>query len=264
MYEKMLVEHELSMQLPEALQGGQLVCYLQPQNDEEGVIKGAEALVRWNHPQKGLLMPAEFVPLFERNYMIVEIDHYIWEEACRLLHRWNNEGHEDIYVSVNVSARDFESIDVYKTLTGLVDKYELDPSKLKVEITEGTIMQNPMRQIKLIGQLRTAGFYVEMDDFGSGYSSISMLKDIDIDAVKMDMRFFSKTGHIDRSRKIVEAMVGLLRDFKMTVIAEGVETKRQVDFLSSISCDVFQGYYFSQPIPVEEFEEKAFHQSQSG
>jgi diguanylate cyclase (GGDEF)-like protein len=258
MYEKMLLEHELSMQLPEALAGGQLVCYLQPQADEDGIVKGAEALVRWQHPQRGLLMPAEFVPLFERNYMIVEIDLYIWEEACRILRRWADEGHEDVYISVNVSARDLESVNVYKTLTGLIEKYDLEPSMLKVEITEGTIMQNPLRQLKLIGNLRTAGFFVEMDDFGSGYSSISMLKDIDIDAVKMDMRFFSETGHPERSRKIVEAMVNLLREFEMAVIAEGVETKRQVDFLSSISCDMFQGYYFSKPVPVDEFEQKVF------
>jgi EAL domain-containing protein (putative c-di-GMP-specific phosphodiesterase class I) len=261
MYERLLLEHELSMQLPEALQGGQLVCYLQPQSDEDGVIKGAEALVRWMHPQRGLMMPAEFVPFFERNYMIVEIDQFIWEEACKILQKWMNEGREDMYISVNVSARDLESIDVYKTLMGLVEKYDLNPSMLKVEITEGTIMQNPLRQIKLIGKLRTAGFYVEMDDFGSGYSSISMLKDIEIDAVKMDMRFFGKTDHLDRSRKIIESMVNLLRDFEMTIIAEGVETKRQVDFLSSISCDIFQGYYFSKPVTVEEFERKVFCQS---
>jgi diguanylate cyclase (GGDEF)-like protein len=260
MYERLLLEHELSMQLPEALQGGQLVCYLQPQSDEDGVIKGAEALVRWMHPQRGLMMPAEFVPFFERNYMIVEIDQFIWEEACKILQKWMNEGREDMYISVNVSARDLESIDVYKTLMGLVEKYDLNPSMLKVEITEGTIMQNPLRQIKLIGKLRTAGFYVEMDDFGSGYSSISMLKDIEIDAVKMDMRFFGKTDHMDRSRKIIESMVNLLRDFEMTIIAEGVETKRQVDFLSSISCDIFQGYYFSKPVTVEEFERKVFCQ----
>jgi diguanylate cyclase (GGDEF)-like protein len=258
MYERMLLEHELSMQLPEALAERQLVCYLQPQSDEEGVVKGAEALVRWQHPQRGLLRPGEFVPFFERNYMIVEIDQFIWEEACRILRRWMDMGHDDLYISVNVSARDLESIDVYKTLMGLIDKYELDPSMLKVEITEGTIMQNPRRQLKLIGKLRTAGFYVEMDDFGSGYSSISMLKDIEIDAVKMDMQFFGETVHMERSRRIIESMVNLLREFEMTIIAEGVETKRQLDFLSSISCDMFQGYYFSQPVPVEEFEQKVF------
>jgi EAL domain-containing protein (putative c-di-GMP-specific phosphodiesterase class I) len=258
MYERMLLEHELSMQLPEALSERQLVCYLQPQSDEEGVVKGAEALVRWQHPQRGLLRPGEFVPFFERNYMIVEIDQFIWEEACRILRRWMDMGHDDLYISVNVSARDLESIDVYKTLMGLIDKYELDPSMLKVEITEGTIMQNPRRQLKLIGKLRTAGFYVEMDDFGSGYSSISMLKDIEIDAVKMDMQFFGETVHMERSRRIIESMVNLLREFEMTIIAEGVETKRQLDFLSSISCDMFQGYYFSQPVPVEEFEQKVF------
>jgi diguanylate cyclase (GGDEF)-like protein len=258
MYKTMLKEHELSQELPQALEEGQLQFYLQPQNDRNGEVVGAEALVRWIHPTRGLLMPGEFVPLFERNYMIVEIDRYIWEKACQQLRAWEDDGKNDIYISVNISPRDFECIDVYETLVNLVKKYDIDPNQLKVEITESTIMQNPMEQIKLIGRLRNAGFYVEMDDFGSGYSSISMLKDIDIDAVKLDMRFFSKTDHIERACKIIQSVIRLIRDFDMTVIAEGVETKEQLDFLTEIGCDMFQGYYFSKPVPVEEFERKTF------
>jgi EAL domain-containing protein (putative c-di-GMP-specific phosphodiesterase class I) len=147
---------------------------------------------------------------------------------------------------------------VYKVLLGLVEKYQINPAQLKVEITESTIMKNPMEQIKLIGRLRTAGFYVEMDDFGNGYSSISMLKDIDIDAIKLDIWFLSKTIHTDRARKILTSMIQLIRDFQMSVVAEGVETKKQVDFLSQMGCDMFQGFYFSKPVPVEEFEKKIF------
>jgi diguanylate cyclase (GGDEF)-like protein len=258
MYEKMLKEHELSQELPQALEEGQLQFYLQPQNDKSGKVVGAEALVRWLHPVRGLLMPGEFIPMFERNYMVVEIDRYIWEKACQKLREWEDDGKDDIYISVNISPKDFECIDVYEVLVNLVKKYEINANQLKVEITEGTIMQNPMEQIKLIGRLRNAGFYVEMDDFGSGYSSISMLKDIDIDAVKLDMRFFSKTAHIERACKIIKSVIRLIRDFDMTVIAEGVETKEQLEFLTEIGCDMFQGYYFSKPVPVDEFEEKNF------
>jgi diguanylate cyclase (GGDEF)-like protein len=258
MYENMLREHELSLELPEALKTGQFKFYLQPQLDRNGQIEGAEALVRWLHPRRGLLMPGQFIPVFEKNYMIVEIDQYIWEEACKKIRMWEDAGRDDLYISINISPRDFECIDVYDVLVKLVKKYGINPDQLKVEITESTIMRNPMEQIQLIGKLRTAGFYVEMDDFGSGYSSISMLKDIEIDAVKLDMRFLGNTNHVDRADKIVKSMVQLIQEFNMTVVAEGVETKEQLDFLKKVGCDMFQGFYYSKPVPVEEFEKQVF------
>jgi EAL domain-containing protein (putative c-di-GMP-specific phosphodiesterase class I) len=175
-----------------------------------------------------------------------------------MIRRWADDGREDVYVSINISPRDFECIDVYSELVSLVEKYEINPEQLKVEITETTIMKNPMEQIQLIGRLRMAGFYVEMDDFGSGYSSISMLKDIEIDAIKLDTRFLSKTIHTDRAKKILTSVIRLIRDFDMSVVAEGIETKKQLDFLSNMGCDMFQGFYFSKPIPVQEFEKKIF------
>jgi diguanylate cyclase (GGDEF)-like protein len=261
-YDNMLKEHELSMALPDAIKNEDLQFYLQPQIDCKGALIGAEALVRWIDPQKGLLMPGEFIPVFEKNYMIVQVDQYIWEKACQLIRKWMDEGRDDIYISINISPKDFECIDVYKVLIGLVHKYRIDASLLKVEITESTIMQNPLRQIQLIGRLRDAGFYVEMDDFGNGYSSISMLKDIDIDAIKLDMRFLSKTIHTDRAEKIIQSVIALVQDFGMAVIAEGVETKDQVEFLSRVGCDIFQGFYFSKPLPVDDFEKRMFfHQN---
>jgi diguanylate cyclase (GGDEF)-like protein len=258
MYANMLREHELSLELPRALENENMQFYLQPQVNRLGVVVGAEALVRWHHPDKGLIMPGDFIPCFEKNYMIVEIDKYIWERVCQLLRKWQDEGRDDVYISINISPRDFECIDVYKVLVELVEKYQINPGQLKVEITESTIMKNPLEQIQLIGRLRLAGFYVEMDDFGNGYSSISMLKDIEMDAIKLDTWFLSKTMHTDRAKKILKAMIQLIRDFQMTVVAEGVETKKQVDFLSQMGCDMFQGYYFSRPIPVDEFEKKIF------
>jgi diguanylate cyclase (GGDEF)-like protein len=257
-YDKLLKEHELNMALPDAIKKEELQFYLQPQVDRDGKVVGAEALVRWIHPEKGFLMPGEFIPVFEKNYMIVQVDQYIWEKACQLIRKWMDEGRNDIYISINISPKDFECIDVYTVLVGLIKKYRINPSQLKVEITESTIMQNPLKQIQLIGRLRTAGFYVEMDDFGNGYSSISMLKDIDIDAIKLDMRFLSKTLHEDRAEKIMQSIIKLVQEFDMAVIAEGVEKKEQVELLSQMGCDMFQGFYFSKPLPVEDFEKRMF------
>jgi diguanylate cyclase (GGDEF)-like protein len=256
MYDELMAEHELSTELPAALKEGQLKLYLQPQVNADGELLGAETLLRWEHPKRGMLMPGEFLPFFEKNYMIVQIDKYIWELACKQLKQWKDEGWDNIYLSINISPSDFECIDVYEVLNDLVKKYKVEKNKLRVEITETTIMQNPQRQIKLIGMLRMAGFYVEMDDFGSGYSSFSMLKDIQIDALKLDMKFLRKSKNEEKGKKILKSLVELANDFGMRVIAEGVETQDQIEFLKKIGCGIFQGYYFSRPMTVERFEEK--------
>jgi EAL domain-containing protein (putative c-di-GMP-specific phosphodiesterase class I) len=201
-------------------------------------------------------MPGTFLPFFEKNYMVVQLDRFIWEQACIQLKRWEDSGFHDLYLSVNVSSKDFECINVYEVLIGLVQKYGIDPDKLHVEITESSIMKNPVEQIKWIGRLRTAGFFVEMDDFGSGYSSFSMLKDITIDVLKLDMRFLSKSMNEERGRKIINAIINLARELKMGVVAEGVETPEQVSFLRTVGCDVYQGFYFAGPMSVEDFENR--------
>jgi diguanylate cyclase (GGDEF)-like protein len=254
LYRKMVSDHELTTQLDGALAAGQLKMYLQSQVDRNGMTIGAEALIRWEHPERGLLMPAEFLPLFEKNYQIARVDRFVWGEACRKLKEWEDTEFGDLYISVNISPRDFESMNVYEVLTDLVREYDIDPSKFRVEITETTIMQNPWEQIKLIGRLRQAGFYVEMDDFGSGYSSFSMLKDIKIDAIKLDMRFLSASIPTARGKKILSTIIDLARDLHMTVIAEGVEKREHVEYLKKIGCDYFQGYYFARPVNTADFE----------
>jgi EAL domain-containing protein (putative c-di-GMP-specific phosphodiesterase class I) len=255
LYRKMVSDHELSTQLESALEQGQLKMYLQSQVDRNGMTIGAEALIRWEHPSRGLLLPGEFLPLFEKNYQIARVDCFIWEEACKRLKSWENTEFADLYISVNISPRDFESMNVYEVLTDLVNIYGIDARKLRVEITETTIMQNPWEQIKLIGRLRQAGFYVEMDDFGSGYSSFSMLKDIKIDAIKLDMRFLSANINTARGKKILGTIITLAKDLHMTVIAEGVERREHVEYLRKLGCDYFQGYYFTRPINPEDFED---------
>jgi EAL domain-containing protein (putative c-di-GMP-specific phosphodiesterase class I) len=256
MYKDIIQECELSTELSRAIENQELIIYLQPQIDVGGKILGAEVLVRWNHPDRGILNPGDFLPIFEKNYRIVDIDKYVWELACKLIKKWNSEGRHRIYLSINISPRDFECIDVYETLVELVEKYEIDPEQLRVEITETTIMRNPERQIELIGKLRLAKFYVEMDDFGSGYSSLGMLKDIHLDAIKLDMRFLSKGVNDERGRKVLQMTIRLIKELNMTAIAEGVETQEEVDYLTQIGCDVFQGFHFSRPLKVKKFEDE--------
>lgn len=252
--ENILHEQELISQLPEAIAQQQLKMYLQPQMSSDGKLLGAEALVRWIHPVKGPIMPGDFIPVFERNGLISDIDQYIWETACKQLQKWKNEGREDLYISVNISPRDFYFLNIYQTFTNLVNKYEIDPQNIKLEITETAIVMDFKRQMELISRLRQNGFIVEMDDFGSGYSSLNMLKDLHVDILKIDMAFLKKANDEERSKKILEMVIGLSKHLNMPVITEGVETAEQVQFLSEMGCDMFQGYFFAKPMSVEEFE----------
>ena len=248
-------EQQMSGELDDAIRDGQFAMYLQPQMNAEGKVLGAEALVRWIHPVKGLLMPGAFISLFERNGMIAKLDRHIWELACRQLRRWEDEGRKDLYISVNISPKDFYYMDVYQTLVGLAEQYQFSPKNLKLEITETAVAMNIDMLVELIGRLRDYGFVVEMDDFGSGYSSLNMLKDIKVDVLKVDMAFLGKTDDDERAGKILRTVVDLSRQLSMPVIVEGVETVEQVDFLFSIGCDMFQGYYFAKPMKLERFEE---------
>ena len=251
-----LREQELTGELDDAIATRQFKMYLQPQMNGEGKMLGAEALVRWIHPVKGMISPAEFISVFERNGTITKLDYYMWETACMQLRKWKEEGREDLYISVNISPKDFFFMDVYKAFTELVAKHGISSASLKLEITETAMMSELERQRKLIGRLREAGFAVEMDDFGSGYSSLNMLKDIQVDTLKIDMAFLGKTDNEDRASKILKMIVELSKQLEIPVITEGVETLDQVKFLREIGCDMFQGYYFAKPMEVSAFEEK--------
>ena len=249
-----LREQELSAELLEALKEEQIKIYLQPQVVSDGSVPGAEVLVRWEHPERGLLMPSSFVEMFERNGMIAKLDQYVWEQACRQLQKWERCGHGDIYLSVNISPKDFYYLDIYKIFTELIWKYKIAPSNLKLEITETTVMENLEEQLALIKRLRAAGFIVEMDDFGSGYSSLNMLKDICVDVLKIDMAFLKKGEDEERGRNILCTIIELSNKLDMPVIMEGVETKEQVQFLTEMGCHIFQGFYFAKPMSVSQFE----------
>lgn len=253
--EKILHEQELVSEVGEALAKGQIKMYLQPQMSVDGKLLGAEALVRWIHPTKGPIMPSEFIPVFEKNGLISDIDRYIWETACKQLKKWKTQGRDDLYISVNISPRDFYFLNIYQEFTQLVEKYRIAPQNIKLEITETAIVMDLKRQMELIERLRHNGFIVEMDDFGSGYSSLNMLKEIHVDVLKIDMAFLKKAEDEERSKKILQMVIGLSRQLGMPVITEGIENAEQVAFLSEIGCEMFQGYYFAKPMSVEEFEE---------
>ncbi len=254
--DNILYEQELISQLQIAIQEGQLQMYLQPQMAADGKMLGAEALVRWMHPVKGQIMPGDFIPVFERNGLISDVDLFVWETACQQLRKWKDEGREDLYISVNISPKDFFFLDIHSIFMNLIEKYDIDPKTIKLEITETAIVMDFNRQLDLITRLRRNGFIVEMDDFGSGYSSLNMLKDIHVDVLKIDMAFLKKAKDEIRSRKILQMIISLSNQLGMPVITEGVETAEQVEFLTEMGCGMFQGYYFAKPMPVGEFESR--------
>jgi len=250
---QVLWDQHISAQLHEALAERHLRPFLQPIVDANGKVVGAEALARWIHPTDGFLSPAKFIPVFEKNGMIVEVDKYMWRCACEILSRWKKQGC-DMFISVNISPKDFYFIDVTAEIRRLVKEYGIEPSRLRIEITETVMMTNADEKMNILRDLRSSGFIVEMDDFGSGYSSLNMLKDMPVDVLKIDMKFLSKSSDENKARTIIQNILKLSEDLGISSLTEGVETAEQFNMLSEMSCKLFQGYYFSKPISVEEFE----------
>lgn len=252
--EKLLEEQAITANMNAALEQRQFKVYLQPKYHlQSGKISGAEALVRWEHPEKGLIGPDKFIPLFEKNGFITSLDMYVWEETCKLLRKWLDAGERPISVSVNVSRADIYHPQLCAILTRLVEKYRLSPKYLHLEITETAYTEHPVQIIDTVQKLKDQGFVLEMDDFGTGYSSLNMLSELPIDVLKLDMRFVQyEEKH--NSRSILSFIVSLAKWLDLHVVAEGVETEEQVEMLRSMSCDYVQGFYFSKPLLPEAFE----------
>lgn len=246
--------HKVINAFDDALNNNHFKMYLQPQvrcSDEK--VVGAEALVRWETEKGAIHSPASFIKILEDNGLIHELDKFIWEKAVQLLQKWQLLG-IDLHISVNVSTRDFYLIPFYETFTSLVKKYGIPPQKLKLEITETALVHDLKRHKKIITDLQKFGFTIEMDDFGSGYSSLTILKNISINILKIDMMFLSKTKHKERSKKILESVIKMAQKLGIKIIVEGVEDKEQAEFLKNLNCDFFQGYLYSKPITVANFE----------
>lgn len=254
-YRNDIFKQQLIGEFETALNENQFCMYLQPQTDKDGNMLGAEALIRWNHPNMGLIMPGAFIEFFEDAGLIYRLDNYIWEEAAKQLKIWKDSGY-NYYISVNISAKDFYHIDVYQTFKNLVSKYGIDTDKLHIEITETALSEDKQAAHKTIERLHDEGFIIEIDDFGSGYSSFNFLKDVCADVIKIDRVFLKKSSHEERGEQILRSIISLSHDIGMDVITEGVENVDQLSMLAKMNCDWFQGYYFSKPIAVGDFEEK--------
>jgi diguanylate cyclase (GGDEF)-like protein len=254
--EKSIEERKIIGEFDRALDNEEFVMFLQPQVDVSGKPFGSEALVRWQHPDKGLLAPGVFIDVLEKTGFVYRLDRYMWDKAVKQLAEWKKRGINDYHISVNISTKDFYLIDVYETFVGLVEKYDIDPKLLKLEITETALMSDFNKNMVIIKRLQKYGFDIEIDDFGSGYSSLNMLKDISADVLKIDMGFLRASENEVKGQDILESIIGLANKLGMSVITEGVEKKTQVDMLYDMGCKMFQGYYFSKPIPVDEFEKK--------
>lgn len=245
----------------QAFDNNEFCFYLQPRcNAETGAIVGAEALVRWNHPEYGLVSPGEFIPLLERESMVTRFDLFIWRSVCEMLSRWDGEGRNLVPVSVNVSMTDIEAIDVARVLGDLLDRFSIDARLLQVEITESAIAHNMDVVEETIRDLHARGIAVLMDDFGSAYSSLNMLKDINVDAIKLDMKFVDlNADNAAKGLKIIESVIDMAYQLRLSIIAEGAQTAEQVSKLRELGCMYIQGYYFYRPLTVGKMEDLLEH-----
>lgn len=245
----------------QAFDNNEFCFYLQPKcNAETGAIVGAEALLRWNHPEYGLVSPGEFIPLLERESMVTRFDLFIWRSVCEMLSRWDGEGRNLVPVSVNVSMTDIEAIDVARVLGDLLDRFSIDARLLQVEITESAIAHNMDVVEETIRDLHARGIAVLMDDFGSAYSSLNMLKDINVDAIKLDMKFVDlNADNAAKGLKIIESVIDMAYQLRLSIIAEGAQTAEQVSKLRELGCMYIQGYYFYRPLTVGKMEDLLEH-----
>ncbi len=257
MRQDLVAEQAIVNEMGKALQQREFVLYLQPKYElANETIIGAEVLVRWQNAQRGFVSPGEFIPIFEHNGFIFNLDQYVWEESCRLLRKWLDEGRSPLPVSVNVSRVSMCSENLVGIFKNLIKKYNLPKHLLELEITESAYIDNPEYIIEVTKALQREGFVILMDDFGSGYSSLNMLKNLPVDVLKIDLKFLDSVDSSGRGGNILNSVVRMAQWLDIPVIAEGVETRNQVDFLKSIGCNWVQGFYYSKPVPVHEYEDR--------
>lgn len=246
----------IEKEMRDALANGEFKVYLQPKiNMVTTKLYGAEALSRWEHPVDGIRPPMSYIPLFERNGFIVDLDMYVFEEVCKLKAQWKakKRSYCNIPISVNMSRVHIYNDELINNLAGIADKYGIPRNELDIEITESIFMKDAKRLIEIINRFKESGFLVSIDDFGSGFSALNMLKDIYADTIKID-RDFLKMTNSERGKKVLKYVISMCRDLKFDVVTEGIETAEQINFITSCGCQIAQGFYYSRPIPVSEFE----------
>ena len=257
MRKRELMNHRLLNDLRAAVEKRQLTVYYQPKYDiqcDPPRLSSAEALIRWNHPELGMMAPGSFVPLFEGNGLISVVDSFVWREAAGQVVRWQEKYGFKLPVSVNLSRADVFDPTLVDRLARIIEENGLDFKDLKLEVTESAYTENASNLLETVRDLRQLGFEIEMDDFGSGYSSLNMLSGMPIDVLKMDMKFVRNIESSETDLRLVKLILDIARYLKLRVVAEGVETGGQLKLLKDAGCDLVQGYYFSRPLPAEAFE----------
>lgn len=256
MKKKLLNRHEIESQMELALQNNDFKVYYQPKFDlKTNKISGSEALVRWAHAEKGLIAPDDFIPIFEENQFILKLDFYVFEHVCIHIRKMMDLGKTIYPVSINFSRLHLCSNDMLDKLQSLITKYQVPPSYLEIELTESALQMDDNTMLTLLIKLHKMGFKISMDDFGSGLSSLNLLRTLPCDILKLDKEFFQQGSSTKRERIVITMIVKMARELHMTIVSEGVETEEQAEFLRSIHCDLAQGYLFSKPIPADEYEE---------
>lgn len=258
--EKALLQKEFEGEMEDALTQNQFEIHLQPKFSlSDKSIIGAEALVRWNHPQRGLILPSQFISLFEANGFIVKLDYYVFEETCRLLRRWIQNGMQPVPISVNMSRTHIYNPLFAQELHSIVEKYHIPMNLIEIELTETMNLENISSLLNAVRSLKEYRFILSIDDFGTGYSSLNLLKNLPVDILKLDREFFSQAADEQRGRQVIASIIDMAKRLDMKTVAEGVELQEQAEFLSSVNCDFVQGYYFSKPITISNFESNYIH-----
>ena len=253
--DSILKEKNISDEFEQALKKNQIQMYVQPLKFKKSNKIAVEALARWNHPVRGMLYPADFIPVLEKTMVIYKLDQFIWTEAIKAVHLWKEKFGHDIAVSINVSEKDFYYIDIFKVLTELTKKYDVSPKLVYIELTEAALMADFERSKQLSAALKSKGFNITIDNFGNGYSSLNMLKDFNADVIKIDMSFIREIEEKKRSRVILGSIIEMADSLGMSSVIQGVEEKEQYTITEEVGCKIIQGFYISRPVDVKTFEE---------
>ena len=250
-----LEEKQIEDSMRQALENGEFEMYLQPKINMQTMLPcGSEALVRWNHPEKGLVPPAKFIPLFEKNGFVIDVDKFIWEEACKVIRRWLDEGKTPLPVSVNLSRVHFKYEDLVDIIQKLVNKYNVPHKYLELELTESSFLDNEGVVNSTLVRLQQLGFTIAMDDFGMGYSSLNMLRKLPVNILKLDRGFINEAACSKRGFIVLNHVISMAKDLQTTIVCEGIETKEQAETLRKAGCDIAQGFLYAKPMPVAEYE----------
>lgn len=248
------INHNIELEMEDALHNGEFQVFLQPKvNMVTSELYGAEALSRWVHPVDGIRQPVQYIPLFEKNGFIAQLDLYNFEQVCKLKSLWVGEKYEHIPISVNMSRLHLYNRNFPIILKNICKRYNVPPNELELEITESVFIKDTQELISMVDKLEHYGFLVSIDDFGSGFSALNLLKDIPVNTIKIDKGFLQLSSNDTRGRKVIRNVIAMCRDLKLDVVTEGIETKEQIDFITSCGCQIAQGYYYAKPLPVVEF-----------